>query len=171
MKSYATCTRMVSAAPLSRLRPNAQETGSSISKQKGRPESRPSSRSTYRERLLAGRFTRRGGLGPGFLKVLAGGLVDRLHRQPGLAAVVEAEQLDLDLVAFLDDVGGLLHAGRSQLADMDQAVLGAEEVHEGAELHHLDHGAFVDLADFRIGGDRLDPLDGGLHRFPIVGSD
>src|SRR5437773_2065169 len=61
--------------------------------------------------------------------------------------------------------------GGSELADVDQAVLGAEEVHEGAELHHLDHGALVDLADFRIGSDRLDPLDGGLHRFAVVGGD
>src|SRR5207253_1160020 len=72
------------------------------------------------------------------LEVFAGRLVDRLHRQPGLAAVVEAEQLDLDLVAFLDHVGGLLHPVSGELADVNQAVLGAEEVHEGAELHHLD---------------------------------
>src|SRR4030088_1508279 len=121
--------------------------------------------------LLAGGFAlRRLGLLPGF-EVLAGGLVDRLHRQPGLAAVVEAEQLDLDLVAFLDDVGGLLHTAGRELADVDEAVLGAEEIHEGAELHYLDHGAVVDLAELRIGGDRLDPLDGGLDRFAVGGGD
>ena len=38
-------------------------------------------------------------------EVLAGLLIDDLHRQPHLAAIVEAEQLDLHLVAFLDDVG------------------------------------------------------------------
>src|SRR5439155_21221118 len=104
-------------------------------------------------------------------EVFAGGLVDDLHREAGLAAIVEAEQLDLNLVAFLDDVGGLLHARRSELADVDEAVLGAEEVHEGAELHHLDDGAVIDLADFRIGGDRLDPLDRGLHRLAVAGGD
>src|SRR5581483_4047582 len=72
------------------------------------------------------------------LEVLAGGLVDHLHRQPHLAAVVEAEQLDLDLVAFLDDVRGLLHPVRRQLADVDEAVARAEEVHERTELHHFD---------------------------------
>src|SRR3954468_22735583 len=109
--------------------------------------------------LLAGGFALRSlGLLPGF-EIVAGCLVDRLHRQPGLAAVVEAEQLDLDLVAFLDDVGGLLHAACAELADVNQTILGAEEVHERAELHHLDDGALVDLADLRIGGDRLDPLD------------
>ncbi len=54
---------------------------------------------------------------------------------------------------------------------MDETVLGAEEVHEGAELHHLDDGAVIDLADFRIGRDRLDPLDRGLHRLAVGGGD
>src|SRR4051812_35482194 len=66
----------------------------------------------YWQTLLPGGFPR--GIDPFSLlfglEVLAGNLVDRLHRQPGLAAVVEAEQLDLDLVAFLDHVGGFLHA-------------------------------------------------------------
>jgi hypothetical protein len=35
--------------------------------------------------------------------------------------------------------------------DVDEAVLGAEEVHEGAEVGGLDDGAFVDFADFRLG--------------------
>src|ERR1700704_7192467 len=122
--------------------------------------------------LLAGGFARRslGRLLLG-LEVLAGRLVDYLHRQPRLAAVVEAEQLDLDLVAFLDDVGGLLHAVRRELADVDETVLGAEEVHERAELHHLDDGAVIDQAELRIGGDRLDPLDRGLDRLSLGGGD
>src|SRR3954468_8352547 len=125
-----------------------------------------------RSDLLAGRFA--WGLlafAALALEVFAGLLVDHLHRQAGLAAVVEAEQLDLDLVAFLDDVGGLLHARRGELADVDETVLGAEEVHESAELHHLDDGAVIDLADFRIGGDRLDPLDSGLHGLAVVVGD
>ena len=52
--------------------------------------------------LLAGRFAR-GLLAVGRLvlglEILAGLLVDHLHRQPHLAAVVEPEHLDLDLVA------------------------------------------------------------------------
>ncbi len=50
--------------------------------------------------------------------------------RPDLAALVEAEELDPDLVAFLDDVGGLADALVGELADVDEAVLGAEEVHE-----------------------------------------
>ena len=53
--------------------------------------------------LLAGEF-------------LAGRLVDDLHRQADLAALVEAHQLDPDLVAFLDDVGGLVRRGRRRAA-------------------------------------------------------
>src|SRR5690606_17782212 len=37
---------------------------------------------------------------------LAGGLIDHLHGQANLAALVEAHQLDPDLVAFLDHIGG-----------------------------------------------------------------
>src|SRR5258708_14877207 len=127
------------------------------------------SQSQWREKLLAGALARGVCLLLG-LEVFAGHLIDRLHRQTRLAAVVEAEKLDLDLVAFLDDVGGLLHAVGRELADVDQAVLGAEEVHERPELHHLDDGAVIDLVQFRIGGDRLDPLDRGLDRFAVGGS-
>src|SRR5471030_2156049 len=101
----------------------------------------------HSRRSLPGGFALRGFRLLLGLKIFAGGLVDHLHRQPRLAAVVEAEQLGLDLVAFLDDVGSLLHAVGGELADVDEAVLGAEEVHEGAELHHLDHGAVIDLAE------------------------
>ena len=55
---------------------------------------------------------------------------------------------------------------RRELRDVHEAVLGAEEVHEGAEVHHLDDGALVDRADFRLGGDRLDPVDRRLDRLP-----
>src|SRR2546421_9107791 len=103
------------------------------------------------QELLAGGFARRRFRLLFGLEVLAGYLVDRLHREPGLAAIVEAEQLDLDLVAFLDDVGGFLHAARRELADMDEAVLGAEEVHVCADLHHLVPAAVIDLSDYPLG--------------------
>ncbi len=48
----------------------------------------------------------------------------------------------------------------SELRDVDEAVAGAEEVDEGAEVGGLDDRAFVDLADFRLGDDRVDPLAG-----------
>jgi len=36
------------------------------------------------------------------------------------------------------------------------------------KLHHLDDGAVVDLADLRIGGDRLDPLDRAFIASPSL---
>src|ERR1043165_8656238 len=50
-----------------------------------------------------------------------------------------------------------------------RAVLGAEEVHEGAEVHHLHDGAVVDGADFRIVRDRLDPGDRRPERLAVGG--
>src|SRR6516225_6038046 len=43
-------------------------------------------------------------------EVLAGLLIDHLHRQPHLAALVEAQKLHLDLVALVDHVVHLLDA-------------------------------------------------------------
>src|SRR5262245_8154280 len=97
------------------------------------------------------------GFGPRDL--LAGLLVNDLHRQPDLAAVVAAEQLHPDLVAFLDHLVDGLGPAFGKLRDVHQAVAGAEEIHEGAELHDLDDLALVDLADLGLGGDAFDAVD------------
>src|SRR5208283_5193733 len=95
-------------------------------------------------------------------EVGAGLLVDDAHRQLHLAAVVMAEHLDLDLVAFLDDVGRLGDSALGELGDVDEAVLGAEEIDEGPKLDGLDDRAVVNRPDFRLRGDRLDPVYCGL---------
>src|SRR5579863_2213060 len=69
--------------------------------------------------------------------VFAGHLIDLLHRQFDLAAIIEAQDLDLHLIADLDHVGGLADAMRRELADMDEAVARAEEIDEGAEIDGL----------------------------------
>lgn len=46
--------------------------------------------------------------------VLASGLVDRLHREADLGAIVDAQDLDVHLVAILDHVGDLGDATRRQ---------------------------------------------------------
>src|SRR3546814_8074857 len=92
-------------------------------------------------------------------QLLAGLLVDRLHAELDLAPVVEADDLDLDLVALLEDVGDLLHPIGLHLRNVDEAVAGAEEVHDGAEVDDLHDLAVVDLADLRLGDDDLDPVD------------
>src|SRR5580704_9425920 len=100
-------------------------------------------------------------------QVFAGCLIDHLHRQPYLAAVVEAEQLDLHRIAFFHDVAGLADALGRQLGNVDEAVLRAEEVHEGTEIHHLDDFAVVDFADLRLRHDGLDPFERGADRLPV----
>src|ERR1700681_2088323 len=81
--------------------------------------------------------------------VLPGGLVDLLHAELDFAAVVEAQHLDLHLVADLDDVGGLADTVRRQLADMDEPVARAEEIDEGAEIDRLHH--FAGINDAALG--------------------
>ena len=54
---------------------------------------------------------------------------------------------------------------------MDEAVLRAEEIHEGAEVDDLDDGAVVDQPDLRLRRDRLDPVDRRLDRLAVGGRD
>src|SRR5271163_4872170 len=108
-------------------------------------------------------FGRRGRLRSGRLfEVGAGLLVDDPHRQLDLAPIVVAQDLDLDPVAFLDDVGRLVDPRLRKLRNVDEAVLRSEEIDEGAELDRLDHRSVINLADLRLRGDRLDPVDGRL---------
>src|SRR6266849_1996932 len=79
--------------------------------------------------------------------ILAGRLIDLFHAELDLAAIIEAQHLDLDGIADLDDVGDLADALRRELADMNEAVSRAEEVHEGAEIDHLHDLAVVDDAE------------------------
>src|SRR6516165_9749266 len=107
---------------------------------------------------------------PGF-EILASRLVDHLHRESHLAALVEPEQLYLDPVAFLHDIGDLLDPPRRKLADVHQSIAGAEKVHEGPEVHDLDYSAVVDMADLGLGRDRFDPVDRRLHGVAVGGGD
>src|SRR5437870_13501968 len=109
-----------------------------------------------RRLLLFHRFLR---LAPGGAEILSGLLVDLAHAELDLAAVVEAEDLDLDRVADLDDIGDLADPLRRQLADMDKPVARAEEVHKGAEIDDLDDLAVVDRAGLGLGDDAADPVD------------
>src|SRR5262245_28934689 len=85
--------------------------------------------------------------------LLACRLVHNLHRQPDLAAVVETEELDIDLLTLLHDLADRLGPSLGELGDVHEAVLLAEEVNEGAELHDLHDLALVDLADLGLGRD------------------
>ncbi len=87
------------------------------------------------------------------------------HAELHLAAVVEAQHLDLHLVADLDDIGRLADAVRRQLADVDEPVARAKEIDEGAEIDRFHHLAGEDHAELGLGDDAADPVDRGLrHR-------
>ena len=76
---------------------------------------------------VAARFARFTGR-TGVFHLSTGFLIDDAHRQADLAAVVDLEDLDLDLLAFLDDVGRLLDALVAHFRDVDEAVLLADRI-------------------------------------------
>src|SRR4029077_13852580 len=51
--------------------------------------------------------------------------------------------------------------------NVHETVLRAKEIHEGAEIHHLDDLAIVNFADLRFRNDALDPFERGADRFSI----
>src|SRR5690625_3156751 len=127
--------------------------------------------------LLAGTL----GLFVGLLAVgLLGGrllrLVDyRVQRQ--LAARVDLGQLDLDLLADVEDVFDVLHALATDeapdLRDVQEAVLTRRQRDEGAEGRRLDDGpdeALPHLWHLRV-GDGVDRLAGGLGRRAVGRAD
>src|SRR5438270_6400093 len=89
---------------------------------------------------------------------------DRLARQPHLAALVDVDDLDRHLVAFLHEVGDLAHPVGSELADVHQAVSAGHDLDEGSVGLDLPHGAGVELADLRHLGEALDRLHGAARR-------
>ena len=83
------------------------------------------------------------GVGPG--EGLPRVLLSRLERQgDALAVEVDVQDLDRDLVANLDDLGGVVDVLPGQLGDVDQTV-NATQVHEGPEVDDGGHDAGADL--------------------------
>ena len=83
------------------------------------------------------------GVGPseGLPRVLLG----RLERQGhALAVEVDVQDLNRDLVADLDDLGGVVDVLPGQLGDVDQTV-DATQVHEGTEVDDGGHDTGADL--------------------------
>ena len=101
--------------------------------------------------------------------VRTGFLVNDAHGELHFAAVVEADDFDLYGVALLDHIGGFRNAALRQFGDVDKAILGAEEVHEGAEIGGLHNLAIVDQADFGLCNNALDLLDRGLDLLVVGG--
>ncbi len=101
---------------------------------------------------------RRGGLG----------LVEAVETD--LALLVDLDDLDLDLVAHVEDVLDPLHAALGHAGDVEQAVLARQELHEGAEGLDAHHAAHVLLAQLGHLDDGTDAL-GGLLAGPADARD
>ena len=86
------------------------------------------------------------------------GLVETIERD--LAAIVDLDDDDLDLVAHVEDILDLLHAALGDAGNVQQAVLAGQQVHEGAERLDGDHATGVLLARLGNLDDELDALDG-----------
>ena len=65
-------------------------------------------------------------------------------REVEAAQPIDLEQLDLDLVALVDDVGHLLDAGLGQARDVAEAFLAGKDLDKGAEVHDTLDDAVVD---------------------------
>src|SRR5690606_22216305 len=87
---------------------------------------------------------------------------ERLAAELHLAEVVDVDDLDLDLVADLDDVGDRADEAVRQLGHVHEPFLAGQDLDEGAELLQAADAALVDLADLDLGGHVLDPRDAGL---------
>src|SRR5262249_24706675 len=99
----------------------------------------------------------------------------RDHRQ--IVAVFDLADLDLDLVANLDDAVDVLDPGTAvqlaDLGDVQQAVLAGQQRDERAERGRLHHGAeeaLAHLGDVRV-GDRVDRRARGLGGGAVGGTD
>ena len=85
--------------------------------------------------------------------------------------VIDVQDLHLDLLVDLHDVGGVVDAAPAHVGDVQQAV-DAAEVHEGAELGDVLHHALAALAHLQLGqqlGLLLGPL--GLDQRPAADDD
>jgi hypothetical protein len=72
-------------------------------------------------------------------------------RQANLAAAVDADDLDQQLVAFLDDLARPLWTRSSDSSrDVDEAIGAGQDLDEGAELDDAAHGAQVEAADLGL---------------------
>src|SRR5690606_20585803 len=95
----------------------------------------------------------------------------RLQRQGDTLAVhVDVEDLDRDLLADLDDLGGVVDVLPGQLGDVDQTV-DATQVHEGTEVDDRGDDAGTHLALLEGGEERLADLGLGLLEPGTAGQD
>ena len=98
-------------------------------------------------------------------------LIDRPHRKLDLAAIVEANDLHFDLIAHGHNIADFADALLRQFRDVHQAILAAQEIHKGPEVHQLDDLTVVNLTYFGLGNNVGNPVNGALTRIRIDGRD
>ena len=81
-----------------------------------------------------------------------------------MALGVERDDLELELLALVDDVSRVGDALMGQLADVDQALEAVADAHERAEVDELRDGAIDDVADVEVG-------DRGVPRVRLQAAD
>ena len=81
---------------------------------------------------------------------ILGGLLET--EGDALAIQIDVENLDLDLLADLDDLGGVVDVVPRELGDVDEAV-DAAQIHEGAEVHDGGNGALETHTALELGED------------------
>src|SRR6266568_668659 len=74
-----------------------------------------------------------------------------LEAEADLAGLgIDLDDLHIDHVANLDDLGWIAHAAVAHLADVQQAI-DAADIDERAVIHHAGHAAAADLAFGQLG--------------------
>ncbi|GIR33109.1 MAG: hypothetical protein CM15mP46_1040 [Alphaproteobacteria bacterium] len=78
-----------------------------------------------------------------------GFLINPFHRQFDFTAIIKANDLDLDHIAFLANTRGLFGAAILQFRNMHHPSFD-QEIHKGAKINRFDHFAIIDNAKFRF---------------------
>src|SRR5258708_18554381 len=87
----------------------------------------------------------------------------RLHRETKTSTLIALQKLDLYAISLLHDVLGLLRAAVLQLGDVHQTFRARHDLDERPEGSRALHGSLVGVADYGLGGERLDHLTRPLH--------
>ena len=74
----------------------------------------------------------------------------RLHGKTHAALFIGFDNLDADLLTFLEVVRNSIDAFVGNLADVKETVLAREELNDGAEVEEARNRAFVDLTGFLL---------------------
>ena len=96
---------------------------------------------------------------------------ERFFAELDLAEAVESDEFHLDDVAHPDNVFGLIDALGIEFGNMHQAFFAGKKFHECSEIDNRLDFCLVDGAEFRLGHDVFNSLEGGVTLELIGGCD